>query len=205
MERPQHELAAIAAQGGKHKTTGLGIVIGIHALIITALIIGLSNNQIIKTAVDITAAVIAKKTSIEQLPPPPVQLVKPVTNVAPPVPKIEIATPPKPVVAPTEPVRVAMLPPTSPKEIARTHTLPPYPPLSQRMGEQGTTGLTCKIGADGKPVDCSVTSSSGSPRLDEAALSYVKEHYTWQPATRDGKPVADTVQLNIVWDLKNAA
>jgi len=32
----------------------------------------------------------------------------------------------------------------------------------------------------------------------------VKDHYTWEPATRDGKPVADKAQLNVVWDLKNA-
>ena len=95
-------------------------------------------------------------------------------------------------------------PPSPPREIARTHTLPPYPALSQRMGEQGTTGLTCEIGVDGKPINCAVTRSSGSQRLDEAASSYVMAHYTWEPATRDGKPVADKTQLNVVWDLKNA-
>lgn len=204
MERPQHELAAITAGGGKNKTMSLGIVIGIHVVIISALIIGLSNNQIARTVMDITASVVAKKATVQQLPPPPVQLVKPQMLVAPPPPKIEIVVaPPQPVVAP-KPVPQTVLPPTVPKEIARTHTLPPYPPLSQRMGEQGTTGLSCEIGVDGKPISCVVTHSSGSPRLDEAAVSYVKDHYTWTPATRDGKPVTATVQLNIVWDLKNA-
>jgi TonB family protein len=73
------------------------------------------------------------------------------------------------------------------------------------MGEQGTTALSCDIGVDGKPITCSVTRSSGSQRLDDAASSYVKDHYTWLPATRDGKPVTDKAQLNVVWDLKNAS
>ena len=90
MERPQHELAAITAGGGKNKTMSLGIVIGIHVVIISALIIGLSNNQIARTVMDITASVVAKKATVQQLPPPPVQLVKPQMLVAPPPPKIEI-------------------------------------------------------------------------------------------------------------------
>jgi protein TonB len=203
MERPQHELAAIAAHANKNKTVSLGIVIGIHVVIISALIIGLSNDQIRRTVGELTATMITRKVSVQELPPPPISVVKPPPAVVAPPPKIEIAIPPQPVIVTPQP-RIAALPPSPPKEIARTHTLPPYPALSQRMGEQGTTGLTCEIGIDGKPISCAVTRSSGSQRLDEAASSYVMAHYTWEPAIRDGKPVADKTQLNVVWDLKNA-
>jgi protein TonB len=206
MERPQHELAAIAAHGKKNKTMSLGIVIGIHVVIISALIVGLSNNQLRHVAEDLTATMITRKVTAQELPPPPVHVVQPPPAVAPPPPKIEIAVAPPPqVVAPPTHVVLPVIPPTEPKTIARTHTTPPYPALSQRMGEQGTTYLTCDIGIDGKPTACTVTKSSGSQRLDEAALSYVKEHYTWEPATRDGKPVPGKVQLEVVWDLKNAS
>jgi protein TonB len=203
MERSQHELAAIAAHANKNKTVSLGIVIGIHVVIISALVIGLSNDQIRKTVGELTATMITKKVSVQELPPPPISEVKPPPAMVAPPPKIEIAIAPQPVIVTPLPMIVA-LPPSPPKEIARTHTLPPYPALSQRMGEQGTTALTCEIGVDGKPINCAVTRSSGSQRLDDAASSYVKDHYTWEPATRDGKPVADKAQLNVVWDLKNA-
>ncbi|HWY63170.1 MAG TPA: energy transducer TonB [Rhizomicrobium sp.] len=204
MERPQHELAAVAAHGNKNKTMSLGLVIGIHVVIISALIIGLSSDQIGKTFVEITATMVPKKAAVQDLPPPPISVVKPPPAVVPPIPKIEIAAAPQPVIAQPKIVALPPTPPSPPKEIARTHTLPPYPALSQRMGEQGTTALTCYIDVDGKPRNCSVTRSSGSQRLDDAASSYVMDHYTWEPATRDGKPVADKTQLNVVWDLKNA-
>jgi protein TonB len=204
MERPQHELAARATHGKKDKTMSLGIVIGIHVVIISALIIGLSSTQIVRVTEAFTGGVIAKKITAQELPPPPISVVKAPPVVTPPMPRIEIAVAPPPVIVQPRIVTQPLPPPTPPKEIARTHTLPPYPPLSQRMGEQGTTALTCEIGIDGKPIACSVTVSSGSQRLDEAASSYVKEHYTWEPATRDGKPVAAKTQLNVIWDLKNA-
>lgn len=203
MERPQHELAAIAAHANKNKTVSLGIVIGIHVVIISALVIGLSNDQIRRTVGELTATMITRKVSVQELPPPPISVVKPPPAVVAPPPKIEIVAPLQPRNVTAQPDVVAP-PPSPPREIARTHTLPPYPALSQRMGEQGTTALTCDIGVDGKPIACSVVRSSGSQRLDDAASSYVKDHYTWQPATRNGKPVPDKTQLNVVWDLKNA-
>jgi protein TonB len=205
MERPQHELAAVAAHGKKNKSVSLGIVIGIHVVIVSALIVGLSNNQLRHVAVDLTTTMITKKVTAQDLPPPPVHVQPPPTVALPPPPQIAIATPPPQVVAPPTRVPPPVVPPTEPKTIARTHTTPPYPALSQRMGEQGITSLTCDIGIDGKPTACTVTKSSGSQRLDEAALSYVKDHYTWEPATRDGKPVPGKVQLEVVWDLKNAS
>jgi protein TonB len=206
MERPQHELAAIAAHGKKDKTMSLGIVVGIHVVIVAALIAGLSSDQIRKTVGELTATMITRKVTVQELPPPPISVVKPPPAVvAPPLPKIEIAAAPQPVITQPEGAKIISAPPSPPKEIARTHTLPPYPALSQRMGEQGTTALSCDIGVDGKPITCSVTRSSGSQRLDDAASSYVMDHYTWQPATRDGKPVPDKTQLNVVWDLKNAS
>jgi len=205
MERPLHELAGLAAHGKKNRTMSVGAVIGIHAVIITGLVIGLTSKQI-SGGVDVfVGTVIPKKASVDLPPPPPIHVIQPTTTVAPPMPRIEVADPPKPVITQTQTVTPPPLPPSPPKEIARTHTLPPYPALSQRLGEQGTTALTCEIGIDGKPINCSVTRSSGSPRLDDAASSWVKEHYTWMPATRDGKPVADKAQLNVVWDLKNAS
>jgi len=90
------------------------------------------------------------------------------------------------------------------KQIARTHTQPPYPSISVRLGEQGTSSLLVSINTEGSVTDCKVTKSSGSERLDTAACDYVKAHYKWQPPTQLGKPVTAQTALNIVWNLKDA-
>ena len=57
MERPQHELLAVASKSKQSRVTSLGIVIAIHVVIITALVVGLSNNQLRQKVMDISASV----------------------------------------------------------------------------------------------------------------------------------------------------
>ncbi len=205
MERPEHNLGAAVKGTKQGRLTSGALAIAINLGIIAALVVGLSSSQLRQAALDISASVIGKKAVEKAPPPPPPALVRPPPTAVAPPPQIVIAAPPPPppvvkavVAAPPPP------PPTPPKEIAKTHTIPPYPALSQRLGEQGTTRLKVTVGVDGKPTDVTVDNTSGSTRLDAAAVSYVKENWTWQPATRDGKPVVDTILVNVVWDLKNA-
>jgi periplasmic protein TonB len=205
MERPEHNLSEAVKGSKQSRATSGAVAIGINIGIIAALVAGLSSSQLRKEMLDISASVIAKKAAPKALPPPPPALVRPPPTAIAPPPQIVIqAAPPPPVVVPKAAPPPPPPPPTELKEITRTHTIPPYPALSQRMGEQGTTSLACQINTEGKPTGCTVEKTSGSPRLDEAASSYVKDHYTWQPPTQLGKPVAATAHLNIVWDLKNA-
>ena len=101
----------------------------------------------------------------------------------------------------------AVAPPAAPTElepIQRTHTIPPYPTISQRLGEQGTSQLQVAIIDRRSVTDCKVTKSSGSERLDNAACEYVKGHWRWQPPTQEGKPVAANTDVSVVWNLKDA-
>jgi protein TonB len=204
MERPQHELAAVAAKSKQSRVTSLGLVIGIHVVIISALIVGLSNDQLRKEVMDISASVVAKKAAPKDLPPPPPSMVRPPPSVAAPPPQIVIAAPPPVVAAPVVAAPPPPPPPTELKAIEKTHSLPPYPALSQRMGEQGTTLLKVAIDTTGKVTECTVVTSSGSTRLDAAAVEYVKANWRWQPPTQAGKPVAATTEVSVKWDLKNA-
>jgi len=204
MERPQHELAAVAAKTKQSKVTGLALVIGIHVVIISALIVGLSNDQLRKEMMDISASVVAKKAAPKDLPPPPPAMVRPPAQVAAPPPQIVIAAPPPVVAAPVVAAPPPPPPPTELKAIEKTHSLPPYPALSQRMGEQGTTLLKVAIDNTGKVTECTVMTSSGSTRLDAAAVEYVKANWRWQPPTQAGKPVSATTEVSVKWDLKNA-
>ncbi len=85
--------------------------------------------------------------------------------------------------------------------IAFTPPLIPYPPISQRLNEQGTTKLAVNMGSDGMVTDVTVSQSSGSERLDNAAVRYIKEHYRRQPSLEDSKPSATQVTVVIVWRL----
>jgi protein TonB len=148
--------------------------------------------------------VIGKKAAPKALPPPPPALVRPPPTAVAPPPQIVIqAAPPPPVVVPKA-VAPPPPPPTELKAIERTHTKPPYPALSQRMGEQGTTSLKVTVGTDGKVKDISLAKTSGSNRLDQAAMEWVKANYRWDPPTQLGKPVEATTQVDVIWDLKSA-
>jgi protein TonB len=76
-----------------------------------------------------------------------------------------------------------------------------YPPLSQRLGEEGTVLLALEVAADGSIADAQVRSSSGYPRLDNAALSAVRKAH-FKPATINGTPIASKVRLPIRYELR---
>ncbi len=92
-------------------------------------------------------------------------------------------------------------PPVAPQPIMATHTLPPYPVLSQRIGEQGPTKMVVEIDVTGTPTNIEVVRSSGSLRLDDAAVAHVKQFWRWKSATRNCKPVAVKIDVSVVWDL----
>ena len=66
---------------------------------------------------------------------------------------------------------------------------PDYPPTSRRLGEEGSVVLQVLVGTDGKVQDGKVQTSSGFPRLDEAALKHALRAWRFPPGTEDGKPV----------------
>lgn len=69
-------------------------------------------------------------------------------------------------------------------------TPPPFPPMSNRLREQGSVHLNIRIEADGLASRVIVTRSSGFPRLDEAA---VKAALAWHYQLKSGgTPRPDT-------------
>lgn len=73
-----------------------------------------------------------------------------------------------------------------------------YPADSKRLGEHGRCLVKVTVQADGSTRDVSLAQSSGYPRLDEACLRALFPG-KFIPATENGKPVARTVTIPIVW------
>jgi protein TonB len=97
------------------------------------------------------------------------------------------------------PVAVAPAPPAPPPaakvELPSTNAdylqnpKPVYPPMSKRLGEQGSVVVRVLIGADGNAQDAQVKQSSGYERLDRAAVETVRK-WRYVPGKRGGVPEA---------------
>jgi protein TonB len=77
-----------------------------------------------------------------------------------------------------------------------------YPAISIRLQEQGTVAVRYVINPQGSVDECNVTTSSGKPRLDDAACTMVKKRWKFKPATQDGKAVAQTTTVGVIFQLR---
>jgi periplasmic protein TonB len=73
-----------------------------------------------------------------------------------------------------------------------------YPESSRRALEQGACVVTLTVLADGTVEDVHVTKSTGFLALDSVSVTAFPTG-TLLPATRNGIPVDDTVDLPVVW------
>jgi protein TonB len=189
------DYAAEQRNPSKH-LVGIIFVVLFHLILGYALVNGLAQK-----VVDVVRGPIETKIIKEVKPPPPE---------APPPPPPKFAPPPPPFVPPPE-INIAQ-PAPSPNAITsvtrtqpvapppaakQTHVAPvvkasscrepEYPASSARLGEAGRVVLLLLVGTDGRVSDSKVETSSGFPKLDEAArkaLSLCK----FKPGTVDGQP-----------------
>lgn len=128
----------------------------------------------------------------------PVQIVQVPTITTAPVPVVvPVAPPPPPVpAAPMGPVNVSDL------GARMISMVPPgYPVECRRRKEQGTVFLTVVLATDGTVANVSIARSSGSERLDKAALQAVRK-WRWSPTIRNGAPVMVQGTVDIPFILK---
>jgi periplasmic protein TonB len=79
---------------------------------------------------------------------------------------------------------------------------PAYPALSRRLGEQGQVLLRVEVGAEGRAGQIAVERSSGSPRLDNAAIEAVRQ-WRFTPARLGERAVAGWVHIPFNFRLDN--
>ena len=76
-----------------------------------------------------------------------------------------------------------------------------YPRRARIEGVAGRTSIRLTLAADGRVTDVEVLDST-PPGVFETAARRVGAALQFQPAMRDGRPVAATVSLNLVWRLE---
>ena len=92
---------------------------------------------------------------------------------------------------------------TPARAVAGTHMIPDYPPIAARLNEQGSVRLELRIDEQGIVTDATVLTSSGYHTLDDAAVSWVKSHWRYAPAARDGNPMPSSTDAIVTFRLTN--
>jgi protein TonB len=203
------------------RTLRLALIIGLHAVLIGAALTATVRPQFTQLARELEVRLIESRppeppAARPELPRPlprkarpvarPEAVPPPVMTAAPeaPAPAGDFSVPPQPAPAPVE---AGPAPPAPPAVTAARfdadylhNPAPAYPVMSRRLGEQGRVVLNVRVLADGMPGKVEVRTSSGFPRLDQAALEAVGR-WRFVPARRGEEPVEAWVLVPVNFSL----
>lgn len=84
------------------------------------------------------------------------------------------------------------------------HATPRYPVAALRSGTEGTVMLRIAVDANGVPTDIGYAQRSGNQDLDRAAMQAARD-WRFQPARRDGRAIASTVNVPVRFTLPASA
>jgi TonB family protein len=73
--------------------------------------------------------------------------------------------------------------------IGETHTSPPLSDSLLAVARRALLRLHLMVGTDGSITKATVDNSSGSPQIDALTVAWVRSHWRFRPAMRDGQPV----------------
>jgi protein TonB len=222
-------LSRLSPSADRANWVGLGLTLLIHALVLAFLLtyapardalnaIAPLMVQLIKP--EVPAAPTPKpEPKVDKLPKPlPVKRVQPRPEPETPilaaqapaanVPAVSVPPDPRPL-PPVEARAAPPAPPATPAPIVPPNfnanyldnPAPAYPPLSRRMGEEGKVLLRVHVEASGLPSKVEIRTSSGSERLDQAALEAVKR-WKFVPARQGDQAVPAYVVVPISFSLR---
>jgi len=133
--------------------------------------------------------------------PPPIQVQ---TNIPPPAPPARIippAAPPAPPPAPPAPSKARGATPDGQSRWA-ARIQENYPARAIRDEIEGRVGVRVTVGPNGRVTACSVSNSSGSSILDDAACDGMTRYARYNPALDDaGNPTTGSASTTIVYQL----
>lgn len=202
-------------QKSSRRLAGLVVVALLHVGIAYALVTGLARKviEVIKPPIETKIVEDVKPPPPDTPPPPPPKLAAPPPPAYIPPPEVNIQVPtvqtqnvitsvtstPQPVAPVQRTATGVRVPPVI--DAARSCKQPEYPAASRRNEETGTVQLRFLIGVDGKVIESKVESSSGYPRLDQAALRALSL-CQFKPGTLDGKAEQSWASLKYEWRLQ---
>lgn len=191
------------------------VVIGIHVIFALALIAGTAVRYVPQLSDVLDAALLqAEEEAPPKEPPPPPPDFEP-PPVAPP-PSLDIPV----VVGPPSPTAITIPKQEAPKPVEQPKAAPPpvtqakfapgarpgdscpYPSASRRLGEAGSVVLLLYVSSGGRVTETKVESSSGFPRLDDAAGSCLKK-VKFIPSTVGGQAVDSWQRIRWTWKLED--
>ena len=204
-----------------NKIIAIILVALIHVAVGYALITGLAYSAVKKAIERVTTVDINEPPPPPPDTPPPPEPDRPPPPVAPPPPiNISVAPPPiqvQPNIPPPAPV-IRIVPPAAPPAPPPPRFTPKgavpkgnpgswattddYPSRALREEKEGVTRFTVQVGPDGRVTNCTVTGSSGTPELDDAACRAITRRARFTPATNgEGQPVAGSYSNSVRWQI----
>ncbi len=198
---------------------GFAVTVVLHVLLIGALLSYAPARKALSSAAPIVVSLIAAPVLEEPVVPPKPLPPRAMNKLAPqqriPVPEPLMTAPIAAALEPLAPEPAHSSPdvPPSPAPTAPVPIDPPsftasyldnpapeYPPLARRSGEQGRVILRVHVTADGKADAVELRTSSGSQRLDQAAIETVKR-WRFVPARQGSNAVTAWVLVPIAFSL----
>lgn len=127
---------------------------------------------------------------------------QPVEKEAPPMPVEAVKVAEAPKAPPVEEKKVVDEPIEPPKFGVSylNNPAPDYPPTSRRLGEEGRVLMKVLVSAEGAAEEVTVTKSSGSERLDNAAIQAVKR-WRFIPAKKNNQALSAYVIVPVKFSL----
>jgi len=211
-------------QMSSNRIIAIVLVALIHVAVGYLLVTGLAVSAFREVVERVTTVDIDEPPPPEEEPPPPPEPQpesSPPPIVAPP-PPVNVSVNPPPIrtqveIPPPAPVRVRVPPPAPIATVAPPPPPPPppsqargasrrnggswaariqnnYPSRALRQEEEGTVRMSITVGANGRVAACSVTGSSGSSTLDDAACKGMQRYARYDPALNAaGNPISSTL------------
>jgi len=141
--------------------------------------------------------------------PTPMPVTEAPSQIAAPAPEPTPPAPPQPAPQPAAPAAPAIGKPSmdlaAPKNVAHLScniAQPDYPSMSKRRGETGTAVIRLTVGLSGKIENVTLQKSSGSSRLDDAALEAVRGS-ACSPYKENGEAIRATATVPFVFSLND--